>query len=96
MMQCYSPSFDHLLRLIIILLPRKVVKLSFQRFKLKITSEKKNQMIKIYAFKEKETRKDPQISGQWKAPRLLALGMFQGWWPLVCSKSSGLWKESNV
>lgn len=83
MMQCYSPSFDHLLRLIIILLPRKVVKLSFQRFKLKITFEKKNQMIKIYAFKEKETRK------QGKTPKLVANGRLQGCWPLECFKVGG-------
>jgi hypothetical protein len=37
----YSPSFYHLLGLITFLLPRKVVRKSFERFKLEITFEKK-------------------------------------------------------
>jgi len=40
-------------------------------------------MIKIYAFKEKEGRK------QGKTPKLVANGRLQGWWPLECFKVGG-------
>jgi hypothetical protein len=28
--------------------------------------------------------KDPKLDGQWKVPSLVAIGMFQAWWPLEC------------
>jgi hypothetical protein len=28
--------------------------------------------------------KDPKLGGQWKDPSLVAIGMFQAWWPLEC------------
>jgi len=28
--------------------------------------------------------KDPKLGGQWKVPSLVAIGMFQVWWPLEC------------
>jgi hypothetical protein len=49
----YSPFFHHLLGLIIIFLPRKIVGTKFQRFKSKTMSKKGRQMIKIRAFEEK-------------------------------------------
>jgi hypothetical protein len=39
-------------------------------------------MIQICAFKEKEKEGgegEPQLGGQWKAPSLVALGMFHVW-----------------
>ncbi len=27
--------------------------------------------------------KDPKLGGQWKVPSLVAIGMFQAWWPYI-------------
>jgi hypothetical protein len=63
----------------------KVVRTSFQIFKLKITFEKKKAKRSKFVFLKRrgkeEVRKDPQLSGQWKVPRLMVLGknpMFKG------------------
>jgi hypothetical protein len=65
-------------------------KIKFSKVQIENHILKKNQMIKICAFKEKEGRK------QGKTPKLVANGRLQAWWPLVCSKVGGFWKESNV
>jgi hypothetical protein len=75
MIQFYFHYFHHLLGLIIIFLPRKVVGSSFQKFKTKITFEKKNQMIKIRISKEK--RKE---GGEERPPT---------WWPMENSELGG-------
>ncbi len=62
----------------------------FQRFKLEITSEKNNQMIKVHVFKKKKE------GGEERPPNLAASGRLQPWWPLECFKLGGPWKESNV
>jgi hypothetical protein len=28
--------------------------------------------------------KDPKLGGHWNVPSLVAIGMFQAWWPLEC------------
>ncbi len=33
--------------------------------------------------------KDPKLGGHWNVPSLVAIGMFQAWWPLECSKLGG-------
>jgi hypothetical protein len=35
---------------------------------------------------------DPKLGGQWNVPCLVAIGMFQAWWPLGRSKLGGQWK----
>jgi hypothetical protein len=97
----YSLSFHHLLGLIIFLLLRKVIGTSFQIFKLKIISGKKErQMIQIHAFKEKEKEGNegrPQLGDQWKVPSLVALGknpMLGGQWGSILF--SGQWKVPSL
>jgi hypothetical protein len=33
-----------------------------------------------------------KLGGHWNVPSLVAIGMFQAWWPLECSKLGGHWK----
>jgi len=94
MIQCYFPSFHHLLGLIFILLRRKVVEISSQRFESEITSEKRkpNDQSSCLKKKRKErgeekpsTRwpmKGSKLGGPWNVSSLLAFGLFQVWWPL--------------
>jgi len=39
--------------------------------------------------------KDPKLGGQWKVPSLVAIGRFQAWWPLECSKLGGHWNVKD-
>jgi hypothetical protein len=40
--------------------------------------------------------KDPKLGGQWKVPSLVAIGMFQAWWPWKDPKLGGQWKVPSL
>jgi hypothetical protein len=67
----YSPSFHHLLKLIILLFPRKVVGISFPRFNSKIMSEKDTKLFK-FTFLKRRRKKEVKEN-----LNLVALGRFQ-------------------
>ncbi len=39
---------------------------------------------------------DPKLGGQWKVPSSEAIGMFQAWWSLECSKLGGHWNVPSL
>jgi len=67
----YSPSFHHLLKLVILLFLRKVVGISFPRFNLKIMSEKNTKLFK-FTFLKRRRKKEVKEN-----LNLVALGKFQ-------------------
>jgi len=72
MIQCYYPCFHHLLWLITLLFPRKVVGTNFQNFEIENDLWKKEcQMMQIHVFKKKKKRRRRKTSN------LVANGRFQ-------------------
>jgi hypothetical protein len=55
-------------------------------------------MIRVHLLKKKrrEVKVDPKLGGQWKVPSLEAIGMFQAWWSLECSKLGGHWNVPSL
>jgi len=39
---------------------------------------------------------DPKRDGQWNVPSLVAIKMFQAWWPLECSMLGGQWNVPSL
>jgi hypothetical protein len=81
----YSLSFHCLLRFIILLLPRKVVRTSFQRFKSEVMSEKKKKWSKFTPLKKRGKKEEKNKRGK-----------IITWWPMEGSELGGPWKESNA
>jgi hypothetical protein len=76
----YFPSFHHLLRLIILLLPREVVGTSFLKIEIENYVKKKPQMIRIHLLKrrkKKEMKEDPNLVANERFQCLVANGRFQ-------------------
>jgi hypothetical protein len=48
--------------------------------------------VRLLKIRRKEVKVDPKLGGQWNVPCLVAIGMFQAWWPLEGSKLGGHWK----
>ncbi len=73
----YSPSFHHLLRLIILLLSRKVIGMSFQKFKSKIMFRKK--IPKWYEFAPLKRRRKKEVK---ENPTRWPTKGSNAWWPM--------------
>jgi len=76
----YSPSFHHLLRLIIFFPPRKVVKINFLKIQIENYVQKREpKIIQISAFneKKKEVKENPNLVANGRFKLLVANGRFQ-------------------
>jgi hypothetical protein len=48
--------------------------------------------IRLLKRRKREVKECSKLGGHWNVPSLVAIGMFQAWWPLECSKLGGHWK----
>jgi len=48
--------------------------------------------VRLLKRRRREVKVDPKLGGQWNVPSLVAIGMFQAWWPLEGPKLGGQWK----
>jgi hypothetical protein len=48
--------------------------------------------VRLLKRRRREVKVDPKLGGHWNVPCLVAIGMFQAWWPLEGSKLGGHWK----
>ncbi len=100
----YYPFFHHLLRLITLPFPRKVIGTSFSKYSNQNWSLKRKAKWSKFAPLKKRRRKEVKEN-----PNLVALGRFQAWWPMEgsndwwplgkhlvwCLMFGGLWKEKE-
>jgi len=90
----YCPPFHHLLRLIILIFPRRFLGTSFQRFKLKIMFKEINKWSKfkhLIFFFFKKVRKNPNLMANGGFQAWLLMGKNLAWWLMEGSKFDDQW-----